>query len=65
MVEHNFSEFLLCDVPGEECTEFDSVPSRVKLVKDSFGAVDRGRVFNELVFGGILRLQSDVSVFFR
>ena len=52
-------------MPGEECSEFDSVPSMVKFVKDSLGAVDRGRVFRELVFGGILRLQSDVSVFSR
>ena len=52
-------------MPGEECSKFDSVPSMVKSVKDSLGAVDRGRVLNELVFGGILRLQSDVSVFSR
>ena len=48
-------------MPGEECSEFNSVPSMVKFVNDSLGAVDR--VMNELVSGGILRLQSDVSVF--
>ena len=52
-------------MPGTEYSEFDSVPSMVKFVKDSLGAVDRGRIFRELVFGGILRLQSDVSVFSR
>ena len=52
-------------MPGEGCSEFDFVPSMVKFVKDSLGAVGRGKVFNELVFGGILRLQSDVSVFSR